>query len=492
MALAAAETLLRWHLDPVAFVREALGATPDAWQCDVLSAMVTNQRVAMASAKGCGKTTTLAWAVIWFMTTRPHAKVACVATSYDQLQDGLWSELSLWINASPIISSVFEWQRQRIVAKESPSTWWCSARAVSKGATQAEQAASLAGLHARNIMLAVDESGLMSDAFLANAEAVLSACDDGRLIQGGNTNSKAGMLWRACSTQRHLWHVSRVTGDPADPKRASRIDRKWAADQIAQFGRESPFVKVNIFAEFPDQDFTALISLEEATAATERVYRPEEVESAALVLGVDCARFGDDLSVVFPRRGLMAFEPLTFRNIDGTALAGIVARKHDDWTADAILLDSTGGYGSSLQDNLVRMGYAPLAIGFAERANDPNKYANRRAEMIFEAVEWIKRGGRIPNIPELISALSQTSYTFQGDRLLIEPKSDVKTKLGFSPDHLDALALTHAVPIRRKQIGAYAPAHASRFTSDYSPMAHAWAIAKDPGRNNTYRGIGGW
>ena len=119
----AAEILLRWHLDPVAFVREALGALPDPWQCDVLSALVTNQRVAMASAKGCGKTTVLAWSVLWFLVTRSHAKIACVATSFDQLKDGLWSELALWLGASPILSAAFEWQQTRIIARESPATW---------------------------------------------------------------------------------------------------------------------------------------------------------------------------------------------------------------------------------------------------------------------------------------------------------------------------------------------------------------------------------
>ncbi len=70
--------------------------------------------------------------------------------------------------------------------------------------------------------------------------------------------------------------------------------------------------------------------------------------------------------------------------------------------------------------------------------------------MAFTCVEWIKRGGSIPDIPELIQALTQTTYTFKGNQMLIEPKEDVKSKLGFSPDHMDALCLTFAMPVEKE------------------------------------------
>jgi hypothetical protein len=44
--------------------------------------------------------------------------------------------------------------------------------------------------------------------------------------------------------------------------------------------------------------------------------------------------------------------------------------------------------------------------------------------------------------------LTTPTYTTQGDRLLIEPKKDIKKRLGRSPDYADALALTFAVPFR--------------------------------------------
>ena len=156
-------------------------------------------------------------------------------------------------------------------------------------------------------------------------------------------------------------------------------------------------------------------------------------------LGVAVARFGDDASVIFPRQGLVASPPIKVRHIDGTQGAGLVARKWQDWQADACFIDK-GGFGSSWIDNLRRLGREPVGIAFSGRAADP-RYDNRRTKMYFEAVDWIRKGGALPPgeaSRELIAALSRTTYSFCGDRLLLEPKDQVKARLGYSPDDADA------------------------------------------------------
>jgi hypothetical protein len=82
---------------------------------------------------------------------------------------------------------------------------------------------------------------------------------------------------------------------------------------------------------------------------------------------------GDDASVIFPRQGLVACPPIKVRNIDGTQGAGRVARKWEDWQADACFIDDTGGFGSSWIDNLRRLGREPIGLGatrgsFGQRA----------------------------------------------------------------------------------------------------------------------------
>ena len=100
-----------------------------------------------------------------------------------------------------------------------------------------------------------------------------------------------------------------------------------------------------------------------------------------------------------------------------------------------------------------RLGRTPIGVHFAGRATDP-RYDNKRTEMYFEAVDWIRRGGALPPGPasqELIAALSRTTYTFRGDRLLLEPKDQVKARLGYSPDDADAFVLTFAQPVAARE-----------------------------------------
>ncbi|MBS0542061.1 MAG: terminase, partial [Proteobacteria bacterium] len=116
-----------------------------------------------------------------------------------------------------------------------------------------------------------------------------------------------------------------------------------------------------------------------------------------------------------------------------------------------------------------------VGVGFAARPNDP-RYDNKRTEMYFEAVEWIKTGGALPpidtpGVAELVAALSQTTYSFRGDRLLLEPKDQIKARLGYSPDDADAFALTFAQPAVRA--GVAQGGAVSRFCiTDYDPLEH--------------------
>ncbi len=442
----AEDGLRRWRVDPVAFVEEVFGVTPDPWQADVLMAFPHNQRMAMKACKGPGKTCVLAWLIWNFMITRPFPKIAATSITADTLADTLWSELAKWQQKSELLKSTFTWTKTRIFANDYPETWFCSARPWSKSADSSQQGNTLAGLHADYIMFVLDESGGIPDSIMAAADAALSSCVEGHIIQAGNPTHLTGPLYRASTVERRLWHVTEITADPDDPKRTPRVKIEWAKEQIEKYGRDNPWVLINVFGQFPPSSLNALIGPDEVLEATKRFYRPQEYTASAKILGIDVAREGVDTSVIFPRQGLQLFPPLQYRNIDGTQGAGAAARKWNDWEADACFIDDTGGFGSSWIDNLRRLGYSPIGVHFSEKSGSP-RYFNKRTEMMFEFVQWIKDGGAIPEIPELHAALTQTTYTFKGDKLIIEPKDQIKEKLGYSPDHMDAAMLTFAHPV---------------------------------------------
>ena len=269
---------------------------------------------------------------------------------------------------------------------------------------------------------------------------------EAHIVQAGNPTHLSGPLYAACTKARRFWRVIEITADPDDPKRTSRVSIEHARQQIATYGRDNPWVKVRVFGEFPPSSLNALIGPDEVSAAMKRCYRPSEIDWAAKVIGVDVARYGDDESALAFRQGLQAHPFKTYRNLNSTQGAGLVARAWEEFGAHACFVDDTGGFGSGWIDGLRRLGWSPIGVGFAAKPRD-GRYFNKRAEMAFECVQWIKRGGALPESANLLTALTQTTYTFQGDKLLLEPKADLKARIGFSPDEFDALILTFAHPV---------------------------------------------
>jgi phage terminase large subunit len=453
-----------WRADPRRFVREAFGVVPDPWQDEVLAAFPSHQRLAMKACKGPGKTAVLAWLAWNFLATRRGAKMAATSITRENLADNLWAEMAKWQAKNRFLQHAFEWTKSRIFAREAPETWFLSARSFARTADRAMQGETLAGQHADHVMFVLDEAGGIPDAVMASAEAALSSCVEGHIVMAGNPTHLEGPLWRAVNSERRLWHVVEITGDPDDPRRSRRVKAEWAREQIEKYGRENPWVLVNVFGRFPPTSLNTLIGPDECRDAQRRAWCVGDIADAARVLGVDVARFGDDQSVIFPRQGLVAFSPQRFRNLDGTEGAGAVARKWADWEADAVFVDDTGGWGASWIDGLRRLGRQPIGIGFAQAARDP-RYFNKRAEMYFGAVRWIRSGGQLPpDCDELIATLAQTTYSFKGDKLLLEDKDQLKQRLGFSPDEADAFALTFAQPASRRGSGKSGLIH------DYDPL----------------------
>ena len=66
--------------------------------------------------------------------------------------------------------------------------------------------------------------------------------------------------------------------------------------------------------------------------------------------------------------------------------------------------------------------------------------------------KWVKGGGALPPVPELVRELTSVTYTFKGDRVILEDKKLLKKRIGFSPDIADALALTFAAPVAPRDL----------------------------------------
>lgn len=206
-------------------------------------------------------------------------------------------------------------------------------------------------------------------------------------------------------------------------------------------------------------DFTAsaddtLISLDEVNAAMERRVDFALMEPWPLVIGVDVARFGEDATVFFRRRGLYAFAPVVLRKLSNTQVAHRLVAQIAEHRPAFVHIDQGQGTGViDLVRELTRgLDVVITEVPFGARASREERYVNRRAEMWTALRDWLRGGGRLPSGGEhgqlLKAELTAPGYDFDATgRIRLEPKEEIKARLKRSTDLADALALTFALPL---------------------------------------------
>lgn len=469
--------IIDWRHNPLKFINEVLHATPDAWQEDVVRAYAdpNKQRIAQLACAGPGKTAVLAWLAWHFLLTRAdrghHPNGAAVSITNENLRDNLWKELAVWRGRSKLLQREFEWTASRVFARQYPETWWLSARSFSKTSDADKQGRTLSGLHSRYILYLIDESGDINPAVLRSAEQGLSNCKWGKIIQAGNPTSLSGMLHHAAKTQSHMWEVIRITGDPDDPKRSPRIDIAWARQQIAEYGRDNPWVMAYILGMFPPSSINALLGPDEVEAAMRRGLHVDMYNFIQKRLGIDVAREGNDRTVIAPRQGLFAGKMVVMRTQLGRDIAARVAQGKIKWGSEMEFFDDTGGWAGAAIEAYNLSGNTAYPVNFSGKAIDP-RYLNKRAEMHFSLANWVRAGGSLPRDPDLVRELCAPTYTFHNGKFQLEEKAQIKKRLLFSPDKADALALTFALPDMptSAQIPGV-PIQTDKIKSDWNPFA---------------------
>lgn len=482
----ARERIKRWKENPAAFASEELKFEPDPWQLDVLNVFPSldrdKLRISLQACVGPGKTgvlAVLAWNFLaCYGAPGEHPKGAAVSVSWDNLRSNLWPELAKWQGRSEFLKTAFTWTSSRVKANDHPETWFLDARSWSKTADPEALGKTLSGLHSKYVLVLIDESGTVPVQIMKSGDQALSNCIFGKMVQAGNPSDLSGMLYAAANQYRAQWYIIPITGDPDSPKawqKSPRIAREnpgaieWAREQIALYGREDPWVMYSILGEFPASSINSLLSHEQVMAAMNRHVTEDQYAWSQKRLGIDAAWRGDDKWVIFPRQGLVAFKPVAMRNPKTEQIGSRIIQAKLNFGSEREYFDDSGGFAAGASDFFAAAGYTPVRVDFAGKPIDPRFY-NKRAEMWWNGCQAIKAGGCLPNVPELVAELTETTYTYKGSKLLIEPKEQVKARLKRSPDYADAYMLTYAEPdMPAEIIGSLRQSHQAR--TEFDPYA---------------------
>lgn len=466
--------LLAWlaacNKDPKAFVLGAFpwgepGTTlehhtgPEAWQEQVLSDVANGLldlaqaiRIAVASGHGIGKSALAAWLILWAFTTAPDTLGVVTANTETQLKTKTWASVGKWFNLF-IGREHFTLTATALLSKD-PSrerTWRIDMVPWSEKNTEA-----FAGLHnlGKRLLLLMDEASAIPDVIHEVSEGALT--DKGTEIiwcMFGNPTKNTGRFREAFSGGKFaaLWRTYQV-----DSREVSFTNKDQIAQWIESYGVDSDFVRIRVRGVFPRAGSIQFIDSERTVEASKRELPVHN--SDALVVGVDVARFGDDASVIYFRKGRdgRSLAPLVYRGIDTMTLAGHVSSIYAQYKPDAIFVDG-GGVGGGVVDRLRQLSVPHFEIQFGSKADgawaaEGVAYANKRAEMWGALREWLKIGSIVES-KDLISDLTGPEYGFNAqNKILLEKKEDMKKRGLASPDLGDALALTFAYPVQPKAL----------------------------------------
>jgi hypothetical protein len=260
-----------------------------------------------------------------------------------------------------------------------------------------------------------------------------------------NPRRNSGAFHDAFKVYPEFWRLRQLDSRSVEGLDGANFDR-----MIKQFGIDSDTVRVEILGQFPQTGNKQFISNEAVYGAQQRDLLPDP--GAPLILGYDPARFGDDDNMVRFRQGRDArsIPAIKWRGLDNWESADRLAEIIDKHNPDGVFIDS--GAGAGIIDILKHRRYQVTEVSFGSSAPSDTQWANKRTAMYGAVRDWLP-GGCIDKSPELFGDLTSADYDFYGkakDKQILESKEIIKGKIGRSPGDGDALALTFAGPVSRR------------------------------------------
>jgi len=434
--------------DPHLFVTGVLGyLSADApgdgdrlerWQDEALRALRDgHRRLSIRSGHGVGKTTFLAWLVLWALATHSDCKVPVGANSQDQLRDVIWPEIAKQHRRLPKpLQAQIDCQAERVVIRAAPEL----AFAVRRTATK-EKPEAMAGFHAGFLMFLLDEASGIDDVIYETAQGALST-EGAIAVLTSNPTRRTGYFYKTHHELRARWHCMRISSEDV-PRARGHIE-----DILEAYGKGSNQYRVRVLGEFPTTEEQTVIPLDLVEAA---IARQVDVINVCPIWGVDVGRFGDDPSCLAKRKGNHLLEPpQEWQGLNNVQVAGRIKEEFDQTDEDlqpvAIMIDEIG-VGSGVVDVCKDYGLPAYGVNVCESAADDSKYHRLRDELWFLGRAWFAaRNSRIPaRCERLISELTTPLYDFNASgAIVVEPKKMFKKRLLRSPNQADAMLNTFA------------------------------------------------
>ncbi len=424
--------LSRWLDYPPLFVSEAMGASPDPWQCDVMDALYEYEadnlaidNVAVRACHGVGKTALESWVILHFTMLHQFCRVPTTAPTFNkQVRDVLWGEVHHWYremeaHAGNFLTKSFQLDTVRLAHIEHPAEWFAVGIASSKPI-------NTEGYHAAHLLAVFDEAKGISKATF-DAIQGMRTTQRAKLLVCSTPGGPLGEFFRIFTKYRTTWKklfiihpealratLKRPEAVGVDPLTgvatpgafakqgtyySSRVRPEWVESRRLEWGQDSPVFIARCIGDFPDLEADVLIQYSWLTLA-------ESKETGApgdeRWVSCDVARYGADRTVGLVGEGGTVLAGETIARTPETssaqeahvfgaigddpkrplyrstvATADFLQRLRQEWSAAGVIVDDTG-LGGGVSDELRRRGERVIPINFGGAPTDKPKTPDQK------------------------------------------------------------------------------------------------------------------
>lgn len=423
------------------------GMGPAPYQAEGFRALVDHRRYTLRGPHGLGKTTFMAIVVLWFALTRDAAgidwKIPTTASVWRQLTKYLWPEIHKWARR-------LKWDviGRRPFTREELLMTDIKLDHGEAFAVASDTPDAIEGAHADELLYVLDEAKTIP---APTWEAIEGAMSTGNclMLATSTPGAPSGTFYEIHTRKPGYedWMVRHVTR--AECVDSGRMSAEWAEQRRRQWGEKSAVYQNRVEGNFAADDADVLIPLVWVEAANERWHALEGDFGRLLRAALDVGEMGDDSSVYAPlhERGIPALT--AWGKTETMETVGRTIKLHPSKKIE-IAVDANG-IGAGVCSRLRELGYDVSAFKGGESSEETDTsgelhFANKRAASWWAGREALDPSGNptlaLPPDDELTGDLTspRIKYTSTG-KIGVEPKEEIKKRIGRSPDHGDAVVM---------------------------------------------------
>lgn len=429
---------------------------------EILTSVRDNKKTAVKAAHSVSKSYTAARIALWFLYSHYPSTVITTAPSHTQVEDILWREIRD-AHAQAKIPLGGKVNKTQVELGEK----WFAYGFATKPDTVTQQATRFQGFHNKHVLIIFDEApGIMKEIWQSK-DSLLIDSNCKFLAIGNPTVSKGDFV--NCFKDKSFHKITISVMDTPNYKEGREVipgvsGRDYESDTREKYGVDSNYYKARVLGEIPEDDADSLIPVSWVEKAEKR--EPyNNYKFTKKFVTVDVADGGDDWTVIKAWDNKTEIDEVILRGKKVEECEPYVWRLLRKIEGNCIIVDGDGI--GRVMIGLLNGAKDPTTTIIAFEGSSVNVLNSKLFQHRRSEGHWAMRQDFKDNIISISNNAEQreelTSIKLDEKEsrgfIKIEPKKNIKERIGRSPNLSDAIMMMsaefHNVPFIEKPVDRY-------------------------------------